>query len=121
LQFGLNDEQRMLQNLVDRLVAERYVPGKRAEYRASATGFSVANWAELAELGVFAAPFLPEQGGLGGGPVELIVLMEALGRGLTVEPVLEQVVLPGRLIAHGARASNASPWLRRIMAGQAHL
>ena len=121
MQFSLSDEQVMLKSLVERLVADAYVPGKRAAYRASETGFSAGNWAQLAELGVLAAPFLPEQGGLAGGLVEIMVLMEALGRGQVVEPVLEQVVTPGRLIAHARSAVNDDAWLQRIMSGAAHV
>ena len=121
MQFTLTDEQLMLKELIGRVVAEWYAPGRRAGYRAAPSGFSLENWAQLAELGVLAAPFLPEHGGLGGGTVDLIVLMEALGRGFVVEPVLEQVVAPGRLIARAGLAQQTERWLPQIIAGQAHL
>jgi alkylation response protein AidB-like acyl-CoA dehydrogenase len=120
VQFNLTDEQLMLTELMARVASERYAPGRRAEYRAATTGFSAESWAQLAELGVFAAPFLPEHGGLGGTLVDIMVLMEAVGRGLIPEPVLEQVIAPGRLMAR-ASADVRERWLPRIIAGEAHL
>jgi len=111
----------MLQALVERFVADHYTPGKRATYRASPEGYSTSNWAQLADLGVLAASFPMEHEGLGGGPMESIVLMEALGRGFSVEPVLEQVLLPGRLIMHGSAAPQAQRWLQQIVSGETHI
>ncbi|MDY0067156.1 MAG: acyl-CoA dehydrogenase [Steroidobacteraceae bacterium] len=121
MQFTLSDEQLMLQALVERFLKDRYPPGKRASYRAAPSGYSSSNWAQLADLGVFAAPFPAEHGGLGAGPMESIVVMEALGRGLAAEPVLEQIVLPGRLILHSGSAAQRRRWLPQIMAGERHL
>jgi alkylation response protein AidB-like acyl-CoA dehydrogenase len=121
VQFSLTDEQLMLKELIARMVAERYAPGRRAVYRDSEAAFSEENWAHLAELGVLAAPFLPEDGGLAGSPVDIMVVMEALGRGLVVEPVLEQIVAPGRLIARAGFAQQTERWLPQIVSGRAHL
>lgn len=111
----------MLKALIERFVTDHYPPGKRASYRVFPAGYCVEVWSQLAETGVLAAPFSPEQSGLGGGAVDIMVLMEALGRGLVVEPVLEQVVLPGRLIAQTRAPQQAQAWLQRIMAGDAHV
>jgi alkylation response protein AidB-like acyl-CoA dehydrogenase len=121
LEFGLNEEQLMLKALVERQLAEHYGPGKRARYRASPLGFAQENWAQLGQLGLLAAPFLPEHGGLAGGIVEIMVLMEALGRWYAVEPVLEQVITPGRLLAHGSAGQSVSAWLARIISAEAHV
>lgn len=111
----------MLKELIGRVVAERYAPGRRASYRALTQGFSLENWAHLAALGVLAAPFAPEHGGLGGDPVDILVLMEELGRGLVVEPVLEQLIAPGRLIARAGSTQQTERRLPQIIAGEAHL
>jgi len=111
----------MLKALIERHVADHYAPGKRARYRASPLGFAQENWTQLGQLGLLAAPFLPEHGGLAGGIVEIMVLMEALGRGYAVEPVLEQVITPGRLLAHGCARQPVSPWLARIISGETHV
>jgi alkylation response protein AidB-like acyl-CoA dehydrogenase len=117
--FSLNEEQLMLKSLVERLVEERYAAGMRAGYRAAEAGYSSANWAQLAELGLLAVAFTPAQGGLAGGLVEIMVLMEALGRAQVVEPVLEQVILPGRLLAQSA--SDETELMQRMMSGEAHV
>ena len=111
----------MLKALVERHVAEHYAPGKRARYRASPLGFVQDNWAQMGDLGLLAAPFLPEHGGLAGGLVDILVLMEALGRGYAVEPVLEQLIMPGRLLTQGCAGHSVSASLARMISGEAHL
>src|SRR5262249_60277960 len=69
------------------------------EIAASEEGFSREIWSEFASLGWLGLPFAPEDGGAGGGAVELAILMEAFGRHLVVEPYLATVVLGGGLIA----------------------
>ena len=49
---------------------------------------AAATWAQFAELGLLGLPFSEEDGGFGGGPVEVALVMEAFGRGLVVEPYL---------------------------------
>jgi hypothetical protein len=99
LNFNLSEEQQLLRDAVERFASERYDVPKRAAYRANPAGYSAENWAELAELGVLALPFDAEDGGLGGGVVELMTVMEALGRALAVEPVLEEIVISAGLVA----------------------
>src|SRR5262249_8764044 len=65
----------------------------------SEAGWSPEIWAAFAELGWLGLPFAPEDGGSGGGAVELAILMEAFGKHLVVEPYLATVVLGGGLIA----------------------
>jgi alkylation response protein AidB-like acyl-CoA dehydrogenase len=121
LQFSMTDEQVMLQALLERFVTERYGSGQRATYRAAAHGYSLENWAQLADLGVLGAAFEVEYGGLGGGSDATMVLMETLGRGLVAEPVLEQVVLPGRLIGQAHARAQAQRWLPRLIGGETHV
>lgn len=101
MDFSLSDEQRLLKESAERFVQADYPFTKRREWTASADGFSRDNWTKFAELGWLALPFAEEDGGFGGTPVETMVLMEALGSGLTVEPYLATVVLAGRLLAAG--------------------
>ena len=94
MDFDLTDEQRLLADSVNRLVADRYGDfEKRKAYRADRHGYSAANWAAMAEMGLLGLPLSEEQGGFGGGPVEALLVMEAFGRGLVVEPYLATVVL----------------------------
>ena len=103
MNFDLNDEQAMLRDLVDRFLADHYDPVRRLAYVAQPHGFATENWMTLAEAGLLALPLSEEMGGLGGGAVELITLMEALGRGVAVEPVLAVVMMGAAGAAQNAR------------------
>jgi alkylation response protein AidB-like acyl-CoA dehydrogenase len=70
---------------------------------------------------VLGLPFSSEEGGLGSGPRELVTVMESLGRGLCIEPVLEEIVLAGGLLARAGDAAQKQAWLSRVIAGEAHL
>ena len=86
MDFDLNDDQRMLKDSVDRLVADKYGFESRKTYLAEPDGWSRGIWAQLAELGLLGLPFAEEYGGYGGGSVETMLVMEAFGRGLVLEP-----------------------------------
>lgn len=117
MDLELSDDQRMLKDSVDRLVAEQYDLDQRRAYRAEPDGWSRAMWGQFVELGLTMLPFAEEQGGLGLGGVETMIVGEAFGRALVVEPYLPSVVLAGAAIAHGATPDQAQRWLPGIMAG----
>jgi alkylation response protein AidB-like acyl-CoA dehydrogenase len=121
VQFALSEEQVILRDAVERFVSDRYDFSQRRRYRAESIGYSRENWQTLAELGLFGLPFLTEDGGLGSGPRELAAVMEALGSGLVVEPVLEEVLLAGGLMARAGQPALKEHWLPRIISGDAHL
>lgn len=100
MDFGLSDEQVLLKESVERFVRENHqaVPAGLAARGDWRTGYSQEKWAAIAEMGWLALPFAEEHGGLGGTPVDTAVLMEALGPGLMVEPLLSTVLLGGRLV-----------------------
>ena len=114
MDFDLNDEQRLLKESVDRLIADRYDFESRKRFIAEPDGFSRETWALFAEQGLLAVPFAEEHGGIGGGPVETMIVMEAFGRGLVVEPYLATVVLAGGLLRHGGSDAHKAEWLPRI-------
>ena len=94
MDFDLTDEQRLLAESVNRFVADRYGAFEaRQTYRVEPRGYAAANWSAMAEMGLLALPLPEEQGGFGGGPVETMIVMEAFGRGLVVEPYLASIVL----------------------------
>lgn len=94
MDFDLTDEQRLLAESVSRFVADRYGDFEaRQAHRRGARGYSEANWATMAEMGLLALALPEDQGGFGGGPVETMLVMEAFGRGLVVEPYLASVIL----------------------------
>lgn len=121
MDFLLDDDQEMVKCLAERFVADRYAPGSRAGYRANARGYEPANWALLAEIGMLAVPFAEDDGGLGGGLVEIATMMEALGRGLVAEPILSEAIIAGALLAEAGSDAQKAAWVDRIMSGTAHV
>ncbi len=118
MNFDLTEDQALLKAAVERFVADAYpdtVADRRAA-RLAPAGFAAANWARLAATGILALPVSAARGGLGGGAVELMVVMEALGRGLVAEPVLDAAVVPTSLLDHPDAAQQAAV-LEAIIAG----
>lgn len=123
MNFDLDEDQRMLKAGIERFVADVYADGieGRLAMQAQAQGFDPAGWRQLADLGLLALPFAEADGGLGGGPIELITAAEALGAGLAVEPWLDAVVLAGGVLAAAGTAAQKAAWLPGIMAGTQRL
>jgi pimeloyl-CoA dehydrogenase small subunit len=118
LDFDYSEEQRLLDETVRRLVKDEYEFAARKKYLAEPQGFSAAMWAKYAELGLLGLPFAEEYGGFGGGGIETMIVMEALGRGLALEPYLATVVLGGGLIALAGSDGQKSDILPEIAAGK---
>ena len=118
MDFDLNDEQKMLQDTVTRFVAETYDFQKREHALKTAEGWSREAYAGLAEMGLLALPFAEEDGGFGGGGVEMMIVMEALGRGLMVEPYFATVVLAGGALRHGGSAQQRADIVPAIATGE---
>src|SRR3954469_12588781 len=93
--FYLTDEQRLLRDSVDRLLADHYTFEKRRGYLTEPEGWSRALWSQYAELGLLGLPFPEQYGGFSGGGVEIMLVMEAFGRALALEPYLATIVLAG--------------------------
>ncbi|MFG1289827.1 MULTISPECIES: acyl-CoA dehydrogenase family protein [Xanthobacter] len=122
MDFDLTDEQSLLKDTVRRWVADTY-PGieQLAAARTEPLGFPKARWAELAELGLLGLPFAEEDGGFGGGSVETLVVMEALGRALAPEPYFASVILGGGAVRIAGNAAQRAALLPGLMDGSAGL
>jgi pimeloyl-CoA dehydrogenase small subunit len=118
MDFDLTDDQRLLREGVDRLLANEYGFERRKAIVSGAEGWSRPLWRQLAELGLLALPFPEEVGGLGGGAVDLMLVMEAFGRYLVVEPFLASIVLAGGCLRCGASAAQRAGWIPRLIAGE---
>ena len=118
MDFDLTDEQRMLSDSVGRLIGDAYGDFERRKiYRAMPGGWSAANWSKFAEMGLLGLPFAEDQGGFGGGPVETMIVMEAFGRGLVVEPFLATVVLGGGLVRRAGSTAQCAAILPAVAEG----
>jgi pimeloyl-CoA dehydrogenase small subunit len=115
--FNLSEEQNLLKDAVDKLVLKEYGFEQRRRHAAHAEGWSRAFWTQLAEQGFLALPFAAEQGGLGYGPIELMLVMEALGRGLVLEPYLTTVVSAGAVLRQAASSAQLERLVPQIAAG----
>lgn len=118
MDFDLSDEQRLLKDSVDRFIAERYGFEARRKFRAEPAGWSRAAWAQMAELGLLGLPFAEQDGGFGGGPTEIAIVMEAFGRGLVVEPYLPTAVMGSALLRHVATPEQRARLVPEIAAGE---
>lgn len=122
MDFDLTEEQRLLRDSVDRLIDDAYGDfDKRRAYAAEPNGFSAALWTRFAELGLLGLPFAEADGGYGGGPVETMLVMEAIGRGLALEPYLSTVVLGGGFVRLGGNDAQRRRLLPRIADGSLRL
>jgi alkylation response protein AidB-like acyl-CoA dehydrogenase len=121
LDFSISEEQQMLRDMVERFAKDRYDPAQRPAHHVPAAGFDAGNWALLAELGLLALPFDEADGGLAGSPTDLMIVAEALGRGVVAEPFLSGILIAGQLLAIAGTAGQKAHWLDRIIAGSAHI
>jgi alkylation response protein AidB-like acyl-CoA dehydrogenase len=118
MDFSLNEIQAMLDDSVEKFIANDYDFETRQKYSGSEQGFSPEVWQTFAELGWTAVPFSEEDGGFGGGPIDLMVLMLRFGKGLIVEPYLANVVLAGGVMRRAASGAQKEQWLQPIMGGE---
>src|SRR5262249_25251573 len=121
MDFALNDEQRLLRESIERLLAEHYDFEARKRYARERGGFSEALWRRYAELGLLALPFAESDGGIGAGPVETMIVMEAFGRALALEPYLATVVLAGGFLRLGGSAAMRAALIPAIPGPPPHL
>jgi pimeloyl-CoA dehydrogenase small subunit len=121
MDFDLSDEQRQLGDNLARLMKGRYGFENRKAYSAAPLGFSEELWRQYAELGLLGAPFAEADGGFGGGAVETMLIEEAFGRALVLEPYLPTVVLGGGVLRHGAGQAQREALISAIAAGELRL
>jgi len=118
MNFDLTDEQRLLSESVTRFVADRYGFEERLKIMKEPEGWSRAVWGEMAELGLLGMPFSEEDGGFGAGGVETMLVMEALGRGLVVEPYLSTVILAGGALRLAGSTAQKEVRIPAIVTGE---
>ena len=118
MDFDLTEEQRLLRDSVNRLLADTYTFEKRKGYSAEPEGWSRTLWSRYAELGILGLPFAEEHGGFGGGGIETMLVMEAFGRVLGLEPYLTSVVLSGTALRLAGNTALQSELLPQIAQGK---
>jgi pimeloyl-CoA dehydrogenase small subunit len=118
MDFNFTEEQTMIRDSLAKLIKDKYDFDTRRKVVASKEGWRPDMWAQFVELGLTAAPFSEEDGGLGGGPIDSMVVMEEFGKGLVVEPFLQTVVIGGGFLKRGTTAQKEEH-LAAIIGGEA--
>src|SRR4029079_17144849 len=118
MDFDFTEEQRLLRDSVDRLLADRYAFDKRKAYLAEPEGWSRELWSQYAEVRLLGLPFAEEHGGFGGGGIEVMLVMEAFGRALALEPYLGTIVLAGTALRLAGDAAQQAAVLPQIAEGR---
>jgi pimeloyl-CoA dehydrogenase small subunit len=117
MDFDLTEEQRLLKESLDRLIGDRYAFEQRKGYSQAPEGWSRELWGQYAELGLLGLPFAEQYGGSAGGPVETMIVMEAFGRALALEPFFATVVLGGGFLRNGGSAEQCAELIPKIADG----
>src|ERR1700757_65200 len=117
MDFDLTEEQRLLKESVDGLLTDAYEFEQRKKYMKEKGGWSRAIWGKLAEQGLLGLPFSEADGGFGAGAVETVIVMEAMGRALVLEPYLATVVIGGGFLRHGGSAAQKAAHIPGIIDG----
>ena len=118
MDFDFTDDQEMLRDSVRKWVDKGY-GFERRKVIVKSGGFSREAWGEIADLGL-AGLYVPEaHGGMGFGPVDAMVVMEELGRGLVLEPYAQAALIAGDVLSSYAPAPTQSAWLPKIASGEA--
>ena len=120
MDFSFTEEQSMLRDTLASYLADTYDFDKRRAALKTEAGWRPEVWKAFAEeLGILGAAFSEDQGGLGGGAIENMVIMEELGKALVVEPYLETVVIGGGFAKHAKGWSQADDLIGKIIGGEA--
>lgn len=116
MDFDFSDDQVQLGDAVRKWVDKAYTFERRRAIE-KAGGFECAAWNEMAELGLCGLYIAEAEGGLGMGPVEGMVVMEELGRGMVLEPLVHSLIAGGVLSGYADAATKAA-WLPGIASGE---
>ena len=121
MNFELSEEQKMIQQSVERFVQENYDLTNRIKISSEDPGYSKDYWSSMAELGWLGLAFEEQDGGFGGNQIDTLVLMEQFGKGLVLEPFLANIVLGGGAIKRGASQTIKDSIIPGIMDGSMHV
>ena len=118
MDLSISEEQSAIRDVISRFIENEYDFEKRMSIAEGDTAFDSDVYNFFVEQGFTAIPFSEEDGGLNGGPVETILIMKEIGRGLVLEPFLENVILAGGVLKRLATDDQKSKWLSNIINGE---
>ena len=120
MQLALTEDQALLARTANEFITAGEPLARLRKLRDSRDerGYALDRLIRMAELGWTGIPFADADGGLGMGLAEVVLVTEAMGRGLAPEPYIPSIVLAGRAVALGGSAQHKEAWLRPAIAGQ---
>ena len=118
MDLSISEEQSAIRDVISRFIENEYDFEKRMSIAEGDTAFDSDVYNFFVEQGFTAIPFSEEDGGLNGGPVETMLIMKEIGRGLVLEPYLENVILAGGVLKRLATDDQKSKWLSNIINGE---
>ena len=121
MDFTFNEEQSLIQDQVDQFIQKEYDWETRQSLSNSDLGFGQENWQKFAELGWLGISVSEDSGGFGGSAIESMLIMEAFGKGLVVEPFLETMIMSGGIIDDHGTVKQKSVLLEPAIAGDMQL
>ena len=119
MDFNYTETQDMLRDTLARFLADTYDFESRKKMLDSAEGRDPGIWRALAQdLGILSAPFAEKHGGMDGGALENVIMMEELGKVIAIEPYLQTVVIGGGALKHSG-GTLVDAMIPEIIAGNA--
>jgi pimeloyl-CoA dehydrogenase small subunit len=117
MDFSYTEEQTLLRDSVARFLTDHYDFETFKRVSRNEPGWRPEVWKQFAELGLLGASLPDDFGGLGGGPIETLIVMEEFGKALVVEPYVPTVVIGGSLLRHTGSEEQKNEWLPKIASG----
>ena len=118
MDFSYSDEQQMLLDTTQRFLASEYTFEHRQRLLESDEGWSREVWKQLAELGLLAVDIPENDGGIGAGPVGVMLVAQAIGHGLLLEPFLSSAIVAVQAIARTGSDAQRARWLPALASGE---
>jgi len=118
MDFSFNDEQQMLLETTRRLIAKDYTFAHRMKIREGADGWSRDTWSQLADLGLLALTIPEDDGGIGAGAIGAMLVSNAVGEGLLLEPFHASAIVATQAIVQLASAQQRERWLPALAGGE---
>ena len=117
MDLSYSEEQILLRNSIQKYLDDNYDLSVRNKITETGDGFSREHWLKFAELGWLAIPFPEEEGGIGGGAVDIMLTMEEFGKSLVVEPFLSTVVMVGSALTEAGSQEQRATLIPKIIDG----
>ena len=118
MDFSITEEQSALKDVISRFIDNEYDFERRMKIADSSDAFNQEAWNFFVEQGFTAIPFAEQDGGLDGGNIEIMLIMKEIGRGLVLEPFLENIILAGGILKRLGTAEQKEKWLSEIINGE---